>query len=123
MFIFNLPEGLALKLGTGKPFELGSIKIKSQLNLLNLDRYKNIELGWFDDAFCSKDHIGFIKDFEAYIINQLGLKVKSIWEIDRMKQLYKMLDFDNKPLDKKTRYLELNEFKMRFVLPKPTQID
>ena len=123
LFIFNLPEGLALKLGTGKPFELGSIKIKSQLNLLNLDRYKNIELGWFDDAFCSKDHIGFIKDFESYIINQLGLKVKSIWEIDRMKQLYKMLDFDNKPLDKKTRYLELNEFKMRFVLPKPTQID
>ena len=51
--------------------------------------------------------------------------VNKLWEVDRMKELRAMLDFEKKPVDEKTRYMSIkpkNEFKERRVLPCPTEV-
>ncbi|MFN8348812.1 MAG: RAMP superfamily CRISPR-associated protein [Spirosomataceae bacterium] len=129
----NLPEGCCHKIGMGKPLGLGSIKVKADLTLVDREKkYSQLFEGdnWFESKISSQKDYKI--DFENYIIDQLRDKpdkenVTSFWELSRMKQLKKMLDFDpviqaERGWLDKTKYMALAEFKNRPVLPKPDEV-
>jgi CRISPR-associated protein (TIGR03986 family) len=127
LFALDLPEGCAHKLGMGKPLGLGSIRIRPTLYLSDRGkRYTDFFAEWTGIEPASKTEIeSFKKEFERYVLGQLGISATSICDIDRMKELKRMLDFNNKPSNDKTRYMTIqptNEFSYRKVLPKPTEV-
>jgi len=127
LFALDLPEGCAHKLGMGKPLGLGSIRIRPTLYISDrIRRYTDLLAEWAGIEPSPKTEIeSFKKEFEKYVLGQLGLSATSIWELDRMKELKRMLDFNNKPSNDKTRYMTIqptNEFRDRKVLPKPTEL-
>lgn len=64
-----------------------------------------------------------LKLFETFILTKLKERsLCSIWELDRMKELKRLLDFKNKPEDIKTEYLDVQVFKKRKVLPEASKI-
>lgn len=124
LFALELPEGLAHKLGMGKPLGLGSIKIKPTLYLSErTKRYTELLSEW-NEPLKSVSTEKFKKAFENYILEKLGEKTLStLWSHPRMKKLKIMLDFIHKPDNKDTEYLNLEEFKkIRKVLPEPEQV-
>lgn len=123
LFVLDLPDGLAHKLGMGKPLGLGSVRIKTRLYLSDREkRYKELFCEW-DSLNHEESNIGkYKKAFENYVLSSLKEKADSLWDLDRMKELRIMLNFDKKPEDIKTKYMDLNEFRERKVLPKPSEI-
>ncbi|MDK2909981.1 MAG: hypothetical protein PWR20_1548 [Bacteroidales bacterium] len=144
LFAMDLPENCAHKLGMGKPLGLGSVKIFIK-NLFISDRenhYKKLFEGnnWFSPIKQSKTIDEFKNSFENYVMEKLDYldksKVTNLWDIPRMKELRKLLDWSNtnkSDWNEKTRYMEIehkitdedkpiNEFKNRPVLPKPIDI-
>jgi len=124
LFALDLPKCCAHKLGMGKPLGLGSVRITPNLYLSDRNkRYSDLFAEWDRLEEKSNEISEFKKAFEKYVLDKLGESNKSsLWEIDRMKELKTMLDFNNKPPDDKTDYLPLQEFKKRKVLPKPSEI-
>lgn len=129
LFALDLPDGLAHKLGMGKPLGLGSVKITPKLYLSNrMKRYTDLFAEW-DGLNDETNRITEFKDeFEKYVLDKLRNSgaiqenINSLWNIERMQHLKAMLDFNNKPNDLETDYLPLDEFKERKVLPKPNEI-
>lgn len=123
LFALDLPKGLAHKIGMGKPLGLGSIKITPRLYLSNRrERYENLTSEWDGMIEETKKIPEFKKAFEGYVLKSMKENKHSLWDLERMRQLRKMLNFENKPSDEKTEYLDLTEFRKRKVLPKPTEI-
>lgn len=147
LFVLDLPEGCAHKLGMGKPLGLGSVSIKPELFLIDRKkRYKKLfengrwNLG--EEKADIKDMEKFKKAFENYILQHIDSEVDSeaiskLWDIERLKQLKLMLSFKSFNSSEKglenTRYMLIgcrgnkclvdgNEFKERFVLPKPDEV-
>jgi CRISPR/Cas system CSM-associated protein Csm3 (group 7 of RAMP superfamily) len=122
LFVLDLPEGLAHKLGMAKPLGLGSVRIKPVLYLSDRQkRYKELFSEW-NGIEKSADINGFKKAFENYVLNKLDERKQSLWEIDRLKELKRMLDIKSKPDNNKTAYMELGEFRQRKILPKPMEL-
>jgi CRISPR-associated protein (TIGR03986 family) len=129
LFALQLPEGLAHKLGMGKPLGLGSVKITPKLYLSDREqRYSELLAEW-DGLKDETNKITYFKNaFERYVLDKLQdsgklqKTITSLWDIDRMQQLKIMLDWNNKPKDEKTDYLPLNKFRERRVLPKPVEV-
>jgi CRISPR/Cas system CSM-associated protein Csm3 (group 7 of RAMP superfamily) len=129
LFALDLPDGLAHKLGMGKPLGLGSVKITPKLYLSDrMKRYTDLFAEW-DGLNDETNRITEFKDeFEKYVLDKLRNSgaiqenINSLWNIERMQHLKAMLDFNNKPNDLETDYLPLDEFKERKVLPKPNEI-
>lgn len=131
LFVLDLPEYHYHKLGMGKPLGLGSVKIAPKLILTNREeRYRTLfsEDGWYlpEAKPCE-----FKKIFEAYILQYLGQKVSSLWELPRLKAFKTMLDWNNTKSSKwldSTRYMEIehrendNEYRNRNVLPSPEDV-
>lgn len=126
LFVLELPEGCAHKIGMGKPLGLGSVKIKPVLTLSSrIDkseprtaRYGRLFKGnrWYLAEKAGETE-EFKDQFTEYIMKQGSQEiigndpVKSYWKTERMKELRVMLDFDtntaaNNWLDN-TRYLEI----------------
>lgn len=125
IFALKLKDNLCHKIGMGKPLGLGSIKITPTLHLSNREeRYKDLFAEWSDSLTPESEAkvTEVIKKFENYVLQQLDESKNSLWELDRMKELEAMLNWDKKPSDEKTKYMELNEFRNRNVLPKPTEV-
>jgi hypothetical protein len=125
LFVLNLPGNLALKIGAGKPFNLGSIKISASLTLTPVDYLKDISKGWFGNNNNEERNINiFINNFKSFILKNIAPNLKDIWEIDRMKELKQILDYKNKPNDSNTEYMQVTDirFRKRSVLPKPSEI-
>jgi CRISPR-associated protein (TIGR03986 family) len=129
LFALDLPDGLAHKLGMGKPLGFGSVKITPKLYLSDrMKRYTDLFAEW-DGLNDETNRITEFKDeFEKYVLDKLRNSgaiqenINSLWNIERMQHLKAMLDFNNKPNDLETDYLPLDEFKERKVLPKPNEI-
>ena len=122
LFALDLPTGCAHKIGMGKPLGLGSIRITPKLFLSNRkERYKSLLAEW-EGYNRSSDIKVFKEEFEQYVLQKLGESANSLWELERMKQLKVMLDFNKKPSNIKTTYLDLAEFRKRRVLPRPIEI-
>ncbi len=135
LFALKLPEGCYPKLGMGKPLGLGSVQITPHLFLSNRKtRYEKLFAEWEqlipESTTQGKDITHFKKTFAEHILKGIGKNtghdpINALWEVDRMKELKSMLDFEKKPGDEKTRYMQIepkNEFKERRVLPLPTEV-
>ncbi len=153
LLAIDLPDGHAHKIGMGKPYGLGSIRINSELFISDrYSRYINISAE-ITDIESSSDQIEefkihaisailrtFENDEEAVddeeAINEEKEEIKytmdDFFKNKRIKELYRMLDFKNKPKNSQTRYMEIehktpdgrknNEFRERPVLPLPTKV-
>jgi CRISPR/Cas system CSM-associated protein Csm3 (group 7 of RAMP superfamily) len=141
LFVLDLPEGCAHKLGMGKSLGLGSVRITTTLTLINRQaRYTEVfeENGnWFTGENPVTDLNSYKDAFAKYVgeqTKQLGVTdAASYWLNDtRMKELNHMLTFDNNlggvSWEDRTRYMEIehpeynNEYKNRPVLPKPSEV-
>ncbi len=132
LFVVDLPEGLAHKLGKGKSRGLGSVKISAKLNLIDInERYTKIFnedlTSW---EFGSKDTndkiIEFKSAFEEFIKSKILDKTDTnndIWSMDRFKELKLMLDVHNLQKEEKIEYMPLKEFRKRNILPNPDKLD
>lgn len=127
LFALELPDGCCHKLGMGKPLGLGSVKIAPKLFLsVRKARYENLFTEWktpIEESTAEEKNILYFKSkFEEYIVKEIGKTGTKLWDIDRVKEFKRMLDFNNKPDDDKTKYMGLGEFRGRRVLPKPTKV-
>lgn len=128
LFALALPSDCCHKLGMGKPLGLGSVRITPTLYISNRkNRYTDLLAEW-ENQIQESTNKGetvddFKKEFQSYVLNELGEKtVTDLWEVNRMKELKRMLDFEKKPSDDKTKYMKLADFRQRKVLPKPTEV-
>ncbi|MBN2281012.1 MAG: TIGR03986 family CRISPR-associated RAMP protein [Candidatus Marinimicrobia bacterium] len=122
MFVINLPNECCHKIGKGKPYGLGSIKIKSQLHLSDRKKRYSDFFAELNEVPAPSDPSKFTSIFEKLVMEKLNETSGSLWNIDRLKVLKRLLDFDNKPNDLKTKYMELDTFKNRQVLPNPLEV-
>lgn len=138
LWVLELPEGCAHKLGMGKPLGLGSVRISvKEVVLTNRqERYSHL---WQDDRWAqglqiAKPTQDYIRAFENYVLNKMDHSERGnatrLAELHRINELLCMLSFSNAPETDKTRYLEIerledergNEYKERPVLALPSTI-
>jgi len=129
LFVLNLPEGCCHKLGMAKPLGLGSVRINAKLSLIDREqRYTDLIATGIQESQADN----YVNAFTEFVKNSLNSGENDIWNIDRLRELKRMLDFTNKPSNVRTRYMSIteglahgnqdkNEYKMRPMLKKPTQ--
>jgi CRISPR-associated protein (TIGR03986 family) len=125
LFSLELPSGCCHKLGMGKPLGLGTIQISTGLYLSDrANRYKNLFAEWHEPGETSREEITTFKnEFARYVLSALNHSTacedctEELWHLERMDHLKTILDFENKPGDEETGYMELAEFRNRNVLP------
>jgi CRISPR-associated protein (TIGR03986 family) len=127
----KLKENLAHKLGMGKPLGLGSIKIKPSLFLSHIEeRYSMFNSEWKLKQSDESKVDEIVNDFKKFILKGINSveDPSKYWEIERIKELERMLDFNNSKIpnwEEKTRYMtigQINEYRDRRVLPRPTKV-
>ena len=102
MMIFDLngAKNSAYKIGMGKPFGFGSIKIKPTLYVENADAYENIiDINGWKNPYGKVDAKKYLDAFKKYINSQ---KMTDIWA-GVMKELNAILDWGRKPLPPKIK--------------------
>ncbi len=138
LFVLNLPEGCAHKLGMGKPLGLGSVRITPKLFISNrAERYQSLfaesekGLSWNTKDELENNLDSYSKAFGEYILEHLADEEKSgasnLWQTPRLKALSSILNFDqNTKLpgwNDRTNYMKLGpEFNKRLVLPTPEEV-
>ena len=124
LFVLQLKEGLALKIGASKAYGMGSIKI-SDIKLYTInrkERYSSLFTTTNDKQefnLATKEVTNFtsiISTFEKHILDIIDKTKKSLWETDRLKELEKILTFSN--IDKqnwneKTSYMKVDDKKWK----------
>ena len=127
LFALELPQDCCHKLGMGKPLGLGTVRIIPALYLTDRkSRYGKlfIDENWHLAEKQSTTQI-FKDSFERYVLDKGAMSTKSLWDSQRMKELKEMLmvsHIHNSNWHRKTEYMELNEFRKRRILPKPTVV-
>lgn len=134
--VLSLPAECAHKIGMGKPYGLGSIKITPTLHLSNRKkRYSSLAAEW---TIPDPDIKEYINAFVKELSTQVKMQLDSIWDHPRFKELKTMLTFDNQipkeqlsymEIEKKTgrmnpktqREEKINEFSNRPILSQPTK--
>lgn len=124
MFVLNLPQNCYHKLGMAKPLGLGKVEIKAGLKLDDLkQRYSVLfdENSEFFEPILEIDSKDFISKFESFILENSNENKKSLWEMDRLKDLEIMLKDAKKG---NFSYMDLQkEFKHKDkILPKPKDL-
>jgi len=135
----HLPSDCAHKIGMGKPYGMGSIRIEPKVFLI--DRAKRYT-SMFTKALDGENKLTeeavmtgvdmHLQEFVRHIKAHFGLNVddkKDWYELlkkhDRLKELYAMLKLhpiaDNQLWSSKTNYMPLSGFKQRAILKRPTQ--
>jgi CRISPR-associated protein (TIGR03986 family) len=146
LFVLDLPEDCAHKLGMGKPLGLGSVKITSTLTIIDRQKRYSYLFNENSEWESGKLNEGDLKQFKDAFARYIGEKLPnpdivdadSYWARDeRMQELKHMLnlehDMGNENVDwnARTRYMEIerrengrkvNEYKHRPVLPKPSEV-
>lgn len=122
LFVLDLPEGCAHKLGMGKPLGLGSVQITTALHLSDRKkRYKSLLAEWGKAKFSKEDKECYKQKFTEHLIQKIK-EGDELWGTVRMRELSTILNFQlGKQLERrgKTRYMTIaaKEFKNRKVLP------
>lgn len=122
LFVLDLPEGCAHKLGMGKPLGLGSVCIAAHLHLSDRKkRYKDLFAEWEKTKSSYKDKECYKQKFTEHLVQKIK-EGNELWRTVRMRELSTILNFQlGKQLEKrgKTRYMTIaaKEFKKRKVLP------
>lgn len=116
------------QLGMGKPLGLGSVRIEPKLHLSDrVKRYDSLFDGnkWAEAIEVKSDIYSYIKKFEDFLWAKIESEekktAKNFNDLDRIKMLLKMLEWPG-PDKKLTRYLEIDEFRQRPVLPDPLHV-
>ncbi|WP_208022621.1 TIGR03986 family type III CRISPR-associated RAMP protein [Desulfonema ishimotonii] len=131
LFALELPEGCFHKLGMGKPIGLGSVEIRPKLHISDRrKRYENLFYEWEKENSETDDTSKYKKEFEQYVLQQIGESNGELWKTDRLYELKIMLNFrlvQSAENRNKVRYMQIegknkNEYKERPVLPKPSRI-
>ena len=134
LFVLDLPQGMAHKIGLAKPLGLGSIRITPKLYLS--DRKKRYTDLWAEfNSLTESDKNIFNNAFQSFLlenVKNVNPKISDVWQHHRLFQLKKMLDFDNnihiKNWIHKVSYMNFddrddrNKFRYREVLPKPSDV-
>ncbi len=126
LWVLSLPgDKYRHKLGMGKPLGMGSVKIEPVLHLMDRkSRYKSlIKNGrWFEGETIVKNNNYFVNAFECHILEEIHPDDKGDAEClvntKRIKTLLKMLEWPGKTSET-TRYMDIDVFKERKVLPEP----
>lgn len=130
LFIFNLPEPLRLKLGTGKSLGMGTVKLSAQTHIENMvNRYAHIKenkpgFASFELRTLSAEEVrNKIQIFENHLSSQ-GIKIPLWTNNNRIQDLYTMLYFDKdlqstREWNENTNQMPLGTFNKKNPLPKP----
>ncbi len=130
LFALDLPENCCHKIGLGKPYGLGTIRITPELVLQNRpERYSKIldnNGNWnLQERSANND---FKKEFAGFVCKSIGENSGDLWKCERFVQLKAMLEYDpakqtsQKWLDE-TNYMDVKkEFRKREVLDNPKNI-
>jgi len=127
LFVLKLKDGWCHKIGMAKPLGLGTLQINPTLHLSDREkRYRSLNAEWGNiDVISDETTISnCIQKFMDAVwgITDSKSKGKDLWEHPRLKQLAIMLDWENKPEDSLTEYMNLSDFKHRMVLPTPSEV-
>lgn len=129
LWAITLPAGTgkqyAYKLGMGKPLGMGAVKLTLD-SVVCIDRKQRYAALLHGDGWClgeqKCDSGRFIREFEEYVLTQLGQAASSqLAGQERIQALLTMLEWPG-PDPARTRYMSIepeNEFKTRRVLPTP----
>jgi CRISPR-associated protein (TIGR03986 family) len=132
----NLPLSMRHKIGMGKPYGMGSVKIETTLRLTDpKSRYERVctedgglELGLKSDTETVRIKEAFVKEFNdlirAHDKERLSCDDGTIWSIPRIAQLGRMLEWNGAPPRTETDYVGLDNdgakwWRQRRVLPTP----
>ncbi len=103
MMIFDLngAENPAYKIGMGKSFGFGSIKVTPKLFIENNDAYtaEIFDSDGFKSTYSASNAEDYIKVFKEYLNAKIGL---TAWQ-EVMNELNKILDWENKPAPEKIK--------------------
>jgi len=134
-------EKYCFSLGMGKPLGMGAVKIDYELHLSDrTSRYSNLfdgtkwKTGEEDQSQTDTKEQECVKAFETYILDGISERdypkernreqLQHLKQLPRIEMLLAMLrcDKDKIPDEEQTRYMELEEFKQRKVLPTPLDV-
>ena len=128
----ELHEGHAHKLGLGKPLGFGSVRIAvDQAAVCRVgERYASLgtRLEGHSAALDGTMREGLRAAFRTEILHRISIKypkwkdMKDYDDLPPIKVLRRMMDFNNKPDNVKTKYMELNDFKKLSLLQAPDKI-
>jgi CRISPR-associated protein (TIGR03986 family) len=137
----DLHENCNHKIGMGKPYGLGTIKIESQLAIIYRPiRYKHLMENinqWNLAKSENFDKNPFKRIFAKFILGKFDItstenyEYDKFWTLDRIKELKSILEYDEQLSESNdwleaTRYMEIkhskfkNEYKSKSTLPKPS---
>lgn len=123
LFVLNLPQNCYHKIGMAKPLGFGKIEIKANLKIYDLEKRYSIlfdENSEFCEPNLENSSQNFISKFQEFILDKLGEDKKSLWEVDRLKELEIMLRDDK---NGNFSYMELGDFKDKDkILPKAGEL-
>jgi CRISPR-associated protein (TIGR03986 family) len=122
----KLPNGYAQRLGMGKPYGLGSVKIDAKLSLVDRKaRYGS----WQESGVSEANEVEFMRLFENAMIEHarntqetIDENMDGLLKICRLQSLFHILNWSGRPLRSKTDYMELESFKFRPILPTPHRV-
>jgi CRISPR-associated protein (TIGR03986 family) len=119
----RLADGCAHRLGMGKPLGLGSIKIESELHLIDRAARYNC---WQDSGASESDGGDSVSAFEEVMLKHarsarepVDESMSGLKKIGRLQTLFHLLQWSGRPQLEKTEYMGLQNFRSRPVLPTP----
>jgi len=113
------------KLGMGKPFGMGAVRIETKLCTSNRTaRYNQLfKNDSWDEALNEVSDVHHFTDkFEKFVLKAIDSDKANLCEVERIKMLLKMLEWPGQNLNL-TKYLELAEYKNQNVLPDPLNVE
>jgi hypothetical protein len=129
----ELPAGCLHQLGMGKPHGLGSVQITPTVMLYSPGvRYASLSSTGHlpadqQHARLEKARAAFreaiVSHYNGAVQQQSRIGAdKGIWDIPRLGELRRLLDFEGRPERASTRYMGLGDFRDRRVLPTPAGV-
>jgi hypothetical protein len=122
LMALDLPDGHAHKLGGGKAFGQGSVRVTvDSINLQN-DRVRYTSLtGRLDDT-CRVDTDAARETFMAAVAAKANFPADRFEAQDEIAALRTMMDFDGRPGKKATASMELKAYRKKPILKTPQEI-
>jgi CRISPR-associated protein (TIGR03986 family) len=128
----ELPNGCRHQLGLGKPLGLGSVRLRSTVHLVDpRERYRSLDATGELPAAERDERLAAAREaFREAIVGHHNGHVEtpksppaaSFWELPRLDALRRMLTWEGRPRPQDTRYMDLDTFRQRPVLPTPAAV-
>ena len=121
-------DAYRIKLGLGKPYGLGTVKLAYELSVdVRSHRYETLgdaEQGWALPAQ-KVDEEALMRAFEGRVMHYLGRArggARCLSRVRRIQEFLRMMIWPGPPPDQ-TTYMKLEAFKQRPVLPSPSGVN